>query len=68
MEHPSLDDVLAAETRHIQGLHRLLATEIDAVTHRRTMAMSARTGGFERCMGILLPHSRRGRRRVKRLV
>ena len=45
MEHPSLDDVLAAETRHIQGLHRLLATELDAMTHRRTMAMSARTGG-----------------------
>ena len=45
MEHPSLDDELAAETRHLQELHRLLATELDAVTRRTTVALSARTGG-----------------------
>ncbi|HEY0815717.1 MAG TPA: UvrD-helicase domain-containing protein [Pseudonocardia sp.] len=44
MEYRPLDDELAAETRHIRGLHRLLAAELDLVSGRTTAALSAPTG------------------------
>ena len=45
MEYRPLADELAAETRHVQELHRLLAAELDLVSGRSTAALSARTGG-----------------------
>ena len=45
MEYRPLADELAAETRHVQELHRLLAAELDVVSGRSTAALSARTGG-----------------------
>ena len=45
MEYRSLDDELAAETRRVQEMHRLLAAELNVVWNRSTAALSARTGG-----------------------
>ena len=45
MEYRPLADELAAETRCVQELHRLLAAELDLVSGRSTAALSARTGG-----------------------
>ena len=45
MEYRPLADELAAETRRVQELHRLLAAELDVVSGRSTAALSARTGG-----------------------
>lgn len=45
MEYRPLVDELAAETRHVQELHRLLIAELDVVSGRSTAALSARTGG-----------------------
>ncbi len=45
MEYRSLADELAAETRQVQELHRLLAAELDVVSGRSTAALSVRTGG-----------------------
>ena len=45
MEYRPLVDELAAETRHVRELHRLLAAELDVVSGRSTAALSARTGG-----------------------
>jgi DNA helicase IV len=44
VEYRSLADELAIETRRIQGLHRLLAAELDAVSGRTTAALSTRPG------------------------
>jgi DNA helicase IV len=44
VEYRSLDDELAAETRHVQALHGLLGAELDVVSGRSTAALSARTG------------------------
>ena len=45
MDYRPLADELAAETRRVQELHRLLAAELDVVSGRSTAALSARTGG-----------------------
>ncbi len=45
MEYRPFADELAAETRCVQELHRLLAAELDLVSGRSTAALSARTGG-----------------------
>jgi DNA helicase IV len=45
VEYRSLDDELAAETRRVQELHRLLAAELDIVYGRSTAALSVRAGG-----------------------
>jgi len=45
VEYRPLADELAAETRRVQELHRLLAAELDVVSGRSTAALSARTGG-----------------------
>jgi DNA helicase IV len=45
VEYRPLIDELAAETRRVQELHRLLAAELDVVSGRSTAALSARTGG-----------------------
>ena len=45
MEYRPLVDELAAETHHVQELHRLLIAELDVVSGRSTAALSARTGG-----------------------
>jgi len=45
VEYRPLADELAAETRCVQELHRLLAAELDVVSGRSTAALSARTGG-----------------------
>ena len=45
MEYRPFADELAAETRRVQELHRLLAAELDLVSGRSTAALSARTGG-----------------------
>jgi DNA helicase IV len=45
VEYRPLVDELAAETHHVQELHRLLIAELDVVSGRSTAALSARTGG-----------------------